>query len=92
MQKKTFSVIDNDNTSCFLCGRRGAMHRHHALHGSRRKKAEEYGLTVYLCPICHQELHDHGKNDLELERLAQEKFEEVYGHEKWMKEFHKNYL
>jgi hypothetical protein len=30
--------------------------------------------------------------DLELKKFGQRKFEEVYGHEMWMKEFHRNYL
>lgn len=48
----------NDRLECFLCGRSGALHRHHCLHGSRRKAADKYDLTVYLCPECHQRLHD----------------------------------
>ena len=89
---QTHSLIDNNKGVCFICGRRGVTHRHHCLHGSRRKQAEKFKLTVYLCQRCHQELHDHGVYDLELEQLAQKKFEEVYGHEKFMEVFGKNYL
>ena len=82
----------NDKLECFICGRSGALHRHHCLHGIRRKKADQYDLTVYLCPECHQNLHDHGDGDLMLEQLAQRHFEAQYGHEKYMQEFGKNYL
>ena len=86
------TLISSSHDTCFLCGKRGVTHKHHCLHGSRRKKADEFGLTVYLCPQCHQELHDHGNHDLELKKLAQEKFEEVFGHEAFMDAFGKNYL
>ena len=37
-------------------------------------------------------LHDHGDGDLMLEQLAQKHFEKLYGHDKFMEEFGKNYL
>lgn len=82
----------NDNFECYLCGRTGVLHRHHCLHGIRRKAADKYDLTVYLCPECHRRLHDHGDGDRELQRLAQRHFEGLYGHEKYMETFGKNYL
>lgn len=82
----------NEYFECFICGRGGALHKHHCLHGIRRKAADKYDLTVWLCPECHQRLHDHGDGDLMLERLAQRHFEEKYGHEKYMRVFGKNYL
>ena len=82
----------SEEKKCYFCGRTGTLHHHHCLHGSRRKKADKYGLIVYLCPHCHSQLHDLGVGDLFLEKKAQKYFEEKYGHEKWMKEFGKNYL
>lgn len=83
--------IITDERKCFLCGRIGTLQTHHMLHGSRRKAADLFGLTVPLCPRCHRKLHDHGEHDLELEALAQERFEEIYGHVEWMRVFGKNY-
>ena len=77
---------------CFLCQRYGKMQVHHCLHGSRRKAADAYGLTVHLCPMCHTLLHDHGTNDLYLEQLAQNTFEREHSREDWMKIFGKSYL
>lgn len=54
--------------------------------------ADRYDLTVYLCPDCHRELHDHGRGDLMLKQLAQKHFEDQHGHEKYMEIFGKNYL
>ena len=82
----------NDNLECFLCGRHGVLHRHHCLHGSRRKAADKYDLTVYLCPECHQRLHDHGEGDRYLQALAQKHFEDRFGHRRYMEIFGKNYL
>lgn len=86
------SIIPGDNPDhCFICGRWHPEHVHHCLHGSRRKMADKYGLTVHLCTRCHMGLHDHGEHDRELEELAQEAFEERHGHDEWMRIFGKNY-
>lgn len=86
------SIIPGDREDrCFLCGSR-AQHVHHCLHGIRRKKADQYGLTVHLCFRCHQRLHDLGENDLILEQVAERIFVREYGFELFMREFGKNYL
>lgn len=88
------SIIPDDNDDqCYICHMKGCyLQIHHMLHGSRRKKADEYGLTVHLCVKCHMKVHDIGTWDLELEQRAQQVFEEKYGHKKFMQEFGKNYL
>ena len=86
------SIIPGDDPDhCFLCGRWNPEHVHHCLHGSRRKAADKYGLTVHICTTCHMELHDHGDHDRDLEETAQEAFEKRYGHDEWMRIFGKNY-
>lgn len=82
----------NDERRCYICGRTGALQIHHTLHGCRRKKADEFGLTVYLCPDCHRRLHDHGEHDRDLQKIGQRYFESKYGHDLFMEEFGKNYL
>lgn len=81
-----------DKRECYFCGSQGVLQTHHCQHGSRRRKADLYDLTVYLCPECHKRLHDQGIGDRELQKLSQAYFEELYGHDMWMREFHKNYL
>ena len=66
-------MID-DKYRCHICGRTGMLQKHHCLHGSRRKAADRHDLTVWLCLHCHQELHDHGVCDLQLEQEAQKYF------------------
>lgn len=73
------SIIPNgDSNECYFC-LSPATDRHHCLHGSYRKLADEYGLTVNLCHSCHMALHDKGTGDKELQKLAQITWENVYG-------------
>ena len=83
---------DDQEDTCYLCSRRGKMEVHHCLHGPYRKKADRYGLTVHLCPKCHRALHDKGTDDRLLEELAQQIFENEYGHDLFIREFGKNWL
>lgn len=86
------SIIPGDTAGrCYICGRMEKMEVHHCLHGIRRKAADKYGLTVHLCRKCHTELHDHGRYDRELEKVAQIVFEDKYGHEEYMRVFGKDY-
>lgn len=65
----------------------------HCLDGSRRKKAEQFGLWVWLDHDLHMSAHfSDSKLLYALRRAAQKRFEELYSHELWMKEFGKNYL
>lgn len=82
----------NNRNRCFLCFET-PTDRHHCMYGTaNRAKAEEWGLTVYLCPECHRKLHDQGLNARFLKQVAQQAFEEKYDHELWMREFGRNYL
>lgn len=78
------------------CG--GILEKHHCIHGTGwRKKADKYGLTVWLCSKHHRDskIGVHGQNtkaDLHLKRVAQTAFEAKYSHVKWMNVFGKNYL
>ena len=76
------------------------LHRHHVMFGTaNRKKSEEYGLWVWLCPSHHEfgknAVHSGSEEGREYDRLlrenAQMRFEEIYGHKKWMEEFGKDY-
>lgn len=86
------SIITQATDECYICRAQGPLETHHCHHGSRRKKADEYGLTVKLCPLCHRLLHDKGYYDRYLQQVAQKAFENKYSHELWMKEFGKDYL
>lgn len=90
--------IISDEERCYLCGSTVGLERHHCIHGTGgRKLADKYGLTVMLCAKCHRDgaTGVHGRNseaDRHLKKLAQKKFEEKHGHDKWMEVFGRNYL
>ena len=82
---------------CWACHATQNLHLHHCFYGSaNRKKSEEYGCVVWLCGPHHnlstQGVHFNKKLDLKLKQYTQKQFEELYGHEKFMEVFHKNYL
>ena len=90
-QSKSTSIISDDLADkCYICGRY-PQHVHHMLHGSYRKMADKYGLTCHLCYKCHNDLHDKGLKDRELQEVAQEAFEKKYGHDEFMRIFGKNF-
>ena len=81
---------------CYLCGRKTCLERHHILSGvANRKLSEKYGLWVYLCHDCHTGTDGAQYNpekNRELRKQAQIAFEELYGHQKWLSVFMKNYI
>ena len=86
------SIMQSEK-KCFITGAQRGLERHHCLHGIRRKAAEEWGCWCWLRSDLHRELHDKNKElDRMIERACQERFEELYGHEKFMEVFGKSYL
>lgn len=92
------SIIQENNTECFICGSQYGLERHHVIFGTAgRKLSERYGLTVMLCYEHHRGRHGvHGMDGKELNRqlhiVAQTAFEGIHGHEKWMEIIGKNFL
>lgn len=69
------------------------------LFGKNRKKADEDGLTVYLCYEHHEGMNGaHGKNghklDLKLKQLAEKTWCEYYNKtiDDFLKRYKRNYL
>ena len=95
------SIIQQDSTYCFLCGRNGYLDRlekHHVFFGTKdRKKADEDGLIVWLCgERCHrngpQSAHRSEMTRKLLQRMGQRAWESNYGNrEEFMKRYGKNY-
>ena len=88
------SIVQSD-CQCFLCGRETMLERHHILGGPNRRLSERWGIWCYLCHEDHVGV-DGAQYNREtgdyLKREAQKAFEELYGHDKWMALFRKNYL
>ena len=85
--------IMQDDKKCFITGSTEQLDIHHCLHGIRRKAADKWGCWVWLRRDIHMELHDKNKAlDRMIEKACQERFEELYGHQKFMEVFGKSYL
>ena len=91
------SIMGNEE-KCFLCGRTNCdLVRHEVFYGTaNRKLSKKWGCWVLLTPDCHNmsnyAVHNNRENDLKVKRAVQQRFEELYGHDKFMEVFGKNYL
>lgn len=86
--------IFQESKVCFLCGAGEPIHVHHIFNGlAYREKSEKDGMMVYLCPSCHQLVHDDNENLLRFKRKGQMVWEGLYGDRKaFIKRYGKNYL
>lgn len=89
------SILQTEK-ECWFCGARARLEEHHIFAGTaNRRISEKYGLKVWLCTDHHTgnngAQYDREKN-LQLKRIAQQRFEEIYNHELWMNVIRKNYL
>lgn len=79
-------VCNQDIKQCYVCGAKHNLHLHHIIFGKNRKKADQDGLTVWLCYDHHEGTNGvHGKNghnlDIKLKTIA----EDI-----WIKHYNKN--
>lgn len=93
----TNSILQRDMTRCYICNRTGYLHTHHVFYGTaNRKKSDQYGCVVALCPKHHNMSNDSvhfNKNlDMMLKARCQKAFEDKYDHETFMKVFNRNYI
>ena len=76
------SIIQSEK-ACYVTGSTQFLDRHHVFKASRRKKADEYGLWVWLRHDVHMKMHDHCKPyetlENDLKAVAQKAFEEKVG-------------
>ena len=94
--KRTTSILQRDR-HCWKCGKLEGLEEHHVFYGPNRMNSERFGLKVFLCATHHRNQPEgvHGGNkalDLELKRMAQKRFEDLFGHELFMKVFKRNWL
>lgn len=95
--KRNKSIIQNDMSKCYVCGTTQNLHIHETFYGSaNRKKSIEWGCYISLCGHHHNlsndGIHFNKELDLQVKQEAQRKFEELYGHDKFMEVFKKNRL
>lgn len=85
--------IMQDGRYCYITGRTDHLDKHHVFGGPNRKLSDIYGCWVWLNHDVHMTAHQRQPEMLlQLKRECQERFEEMYSHEAFMKVFGKNYL
>lgn len=88
--------IMQSKKECFMSHDTTRLHKHHIFRGPRRKAAEKWGCWIWLRYDWHNGsiygVHFNPQLDLELKQLCQMEFEKLYGHDKFMSVFGKNYL
>ena len=88
----TESILQTEK-ECFITGATACLDLHHVYAGPNRKHSDVWGCWVWLRHDIHMQLHDKDKEmDRMIKRICQEKFEELYSHEKFMDIFGKSYL
>lgn len=97
MKKRDKSIVQKDMSKCYVCGITTDLHTHEIYFGTAdRKKSIEYGCYVRLCAKHHnmsnEGVHFNHWLDRRLKEIGQREFEKLYGHDKFMKVFHRNYL
>lgn len=90
------SIISNDK-KCLVCGTTYDIHKHHIFFGTaNRKNSEKYGCWCYLCGRHHnlsgEGVHYNIALNLDIKRMTQKRFEELYSHERFIQVFGKSYL
>lgn len=60
MKKYIPSIVQTGEAQCYVCHRKGCeLQIHHCIAGrGNRAICTEWGLTVWICPKCHEQLHD----------------------------------
>ncbi|MBQ9228755.1 MAG: hypothetical protein IJ168_07995 [Eubacterium sp.] len=91
------SILQNDDTACWLCGRYIAAGGdwHHVFNAANKKRSERYGLMVKLCRECHDELHagKHGQMAALKKRVQREAMQHYgWSAQQFITLFGKSYL
>ena len=95
--KRDKSIIQKDMSKCYICGTTLDLHTHEIFFGTAdRKKSIEWGCYVRLCGKHHnmsnEGVHMNKWLNNKLKEIAQKEFERLYGYEKFMEVFHRNYI
>ena len=88
------SIMQTEN-ECYITHSTHGLHKHHIYGGYNRSKSEKYGCWIWLRADWHvgtdYAVHNNKRLMKFLRMECQLKFEEKYGHKKFMEVFGKNY-
>ena len=90
--------ILQEEKECYICHTTQNLNLHHVFNGTaNRKKADQDGMTIYLCVRHHigskYSVHENQELDLLLKRKGQLAWERHYGNrDDFIKRYGKSYL
>lgn len=80
---------------CYITHSTQGLHKHHIYGGYNRSKSEAYGCWIWLRNDWHvntpYSIHNNTRLMKFIRTECQLKFEEIYGHDKFMQVFGRNY-
>ena len=90
LEKNRFSILTDNLEQCYFCGK-PKDDLNEIFSGSNRKKSMEWGCVIPLCRECHRIWHREKSIRQKYYDICRNKYVELYGFEKFMKEFKKSY-
>ena len=88
--------IMQEEKECYITHDTLNLHKHHIYGNYNRNNSEKYGCWVWLRADWHNMAEYGVHHDIKLmnrlRKECQEKFEQLYGHDKFMKVFHHDYI
>lgn len=90
--KERYTVVAYNMRDCFFCGK-PKTDIHEIFYGNaNRQKSKDWGMCLPLCRECHRKVHASKAARLYTQYCGQKRFEQLYGHEKFMEVFKKDYI
>lgn len=86
------STITDYTEYCLICGSPCYDDVHHCLSGSDRKHADEDGLVIPVCRICHRFIHDNPKALTMSKIIGQLAYEREHTREEFRSRYRHSYL
>ena len=87
------SLFVTEPGECYVCRARRETARHEVLYGiANRRLAKRDGLWINVCPECHRRIHAEPEHYIWLKMEAQEKYEALYGRDRFFATYGHYYL
>jgi len=89
------SIMPTREGRCYVCNKETDTAIHEIFYGTaNRKNSKKYGTWVYVCPSCHDNIHDNPNRgtDIHLKRNAQWCFEQYNTRQEFIRIFGRTWL
>ena len=91
LEKQRYSILTNDLEHCIICGK-SPVDIHEIYCGAKRQVSMKNGFCIPLCRTHHILVTNHNASDMYFRQKCQEKYEEMYSRDEFIKLIGRNYL